>query len=173
MDRTEGTHTAEVEVLGERFLFTDDPVNVQALLSTQFNDFGINLVIRTVINQLTKPLGKGEPFYRDWFDFLGDSIFTTDSKQWHASRVLLRPLFLKTKLTELDIFESHVRKLINLLPRTSETVDVCDLFFRYTMDVSTEFLFGRSTDSLENSRNTFARAFADAQRFQNIVMRSG
>jgi hypothetical protein len=35
-----GSHTVEAEVMGQRIIFTDDPVNIKAILGTQFNDFG-------------------------------------------------------------------------------------------------------------------------------------
>ena len=82
-------------------------------------------------------------------------------------------MFLKNRLTDLEVFETHIHKLITLLPRGEETIDLADLFMRFTMDVATEFLFGRSTDSLENPRNKFVEAFADVQKLQNIFVRAG
>jgi hypothetical protein len=41
------------------------------------------------------------------------------------------------------------------------------------MDVSTEFLLGQSTNSLQDSSSTFAKAFAEVQRMQNIFVRAG
>ena len=35
-----GSHTAEVVVLGQRIVFTDNSENIKAILSTQFHDFG-------------------------------------------------------------------------------------------------------------------------------------
>ena len=59
------------------------------------------------------------------------------------------------------------------LPDSGITVNLAELFMRYTMDVSTEFLFGRSTKSLENPKDSFSQAFAEVQRMQNIFVRAG
>jgi cytochrome P450 len=140
----------------ERFLFTIDPENVKALLAAQFNDYG-----------------KSEIFHNDWKDFLGDSIFTTDGELWHTSRQLIRPQFIKDRVSDLAIFEKHVQVLIGLIPKDGREVNISDLFFRYTLDAATDFLLGRSTGSLENPQAQFAKAFAEAQRVQNIIARAG
>ena len=126
-------HTLEISPGGQRVVFTDDPENVKAVLATQFHDFG-----------------KGEPFRKDWQDFLGDSIFTTDLEQWHDSRQLLRPLFIRNRVSDLQIFEKHFEKLLGKMGRNGEPVDMAALFFRYTLDAATDFLLGKSVDSLDN-----------------------
>jgi cytochrome P450 len=148
--------TIDCRVAGRRFVFTIDPENVKALLATQFNDYG-----------------KSEIFHRDWKDFLGDSIFTTDGELWHNSRQLIRPQFIKDRVSDLAIFEKHVQILIGLIPKDGQEVDISDLFFRYTLDAATDFLLGKSSGSLENSQVQFAEAFAEAQRVQNIIIRAG
>jgi cytochrome P450 len=148
--------TVDCRVAGERFVFTIDPENVKALLAAQFSDYG-----------------KSEIFHADWKDFLGDSIFTTDGELWHSSRQLIRPQFIKDRVSDLAIFERHVQILIGLIPKDGQEVDISDLFFRYTLDAATDFLLGSSSGSLENSQVQFAEAFAEAQRVQNIIARAG
>lgn len=41
------------------------------------------------------------------------------------------------------------------------------------MDASTEFLLGKSINSLENPQAEFTKAFAEVQRVQNLVTRLG
>ena len=118
-------------------------------------------------------VGKGEPFHKDWYDFLGDSIFTTDRQQWHDARQLLRPHFLKSRLSDLKLFERHVSALMTQLPTDGTTVNLANLFLRYSMDVATDFLFGRTANSLDNPKDEFAQAFAEVQRMQNILVRAG
>jgi cytochrome P450 len=48
-----------------------------------------------------------------------------------------------------------------------------DLFFRFTLDASTDFLLGRSADSLTQSKIAFAEAFNDVQHIQSIFARLG
>lgn len=105
--------TIELTLARQRFIFTADPENVKAILATQFQDFG-----------------KGELFHHDWKEFLGDSIFTTDGKKWYDSRSLLRPQFIKTRVSDLEVFEEHVTKLIGLVGGRGQEVDISGLFYR-------------------------------------------
>ncbi|KAB8303191.1 hypothetical protein EYC80_004638 [Monilinia laxa] len=156
-------YTVEAYPGGQRTLFTADPENIKAILATQFTDYG-----------------KGKPFHDDWKDFLGDSIFTTDLDQWHDSRQLIRPQFIKDRVSDLDTFERHVQILIKKIKAKGkkwdgsqgQEIDVSDLFFRYTLDAATDFLLGRSVESLEEP-GEFANAFGEVQRVQSIIARAG
>lgn len=53
----------------------------------------------------------------------------------------------------------------------SESVEV--MCIRYTLDAATEFLLGRSANSLGNADSDFALAFDEVQRIQTIRVRSG
>ena len=105
--------TIELSLARQRFIFTADPENVKAILATQFQDYG-----------------KGELFHQDWKEFLGDSIFTTDGKKWYDSRSLLRPQFIKSRVSDLEVFEEHVTKLIGLIGGHGQEVDISGLFYR-------------------------------------------
>ena len=100
-------------------MFTADPENIKAILTTQFSDYG-----------------KGKPFHDDWKDFLGDSIFTTDGEQWHTNRQLIRPQFVRDRVSDLHIFEKHAQKLMNLMGGKGEEIDINVLFFRYVLPCS-------------------------------------
>nr|UYD62319.1 cytochrome P450 [Leptographium qinlingense (nom. inval.)] len=174
-------HTVEVRVLNTRIIFTDDVENIKAILATQFGDYG-----------------KGEPFHREFKPFLGDSIFTTDGAAWHASRQLLRPQFIKDRVSDLHIFERHLDVLFTAmavggdaaatavamnaqrngtstsrLTANGRVIDISNLFFRYTLDVTTDFLLGKDTASLTTPRQGFAEAFNEVQRVQSLISRSG
>ena len=58
-------------------------------------------------------------------------------------------------------------------PSDGETLNIADLFMRYTMDVSTELIFGKSMSSLRNPKDKVTQAFAEVQRMQNIFVRAG
>ncbi|KAF2795331.1 cytochrome P450 52A11 [Melanomma pulvis-pyrius CBS 109.77] len=139
----------------ERVILTADPENIKALLATQFKEFG-----------------KGEAFRLDWHAFLGDSIFTTDGDQWHNSRQLIRPQFIKDRVSDLDIFEEHTQILLEKLGGNRE-VDFLNLMFRYTLDAATHFLLGKSVESLTNPQTVFADAFYNVQRIQGLIARIG
>jgi cytochrome P450 len=152
--------TAEVDAgISTRVILTKDPENIKALLTGQFADYG-----------------KGEPFHREWKEFLGDSIFATDGELWSRSRQLIRPMFARERLVDTEIFEKHVQKLIPLLGghlNGSKVVDVGSLFFRYTLDAATDYLLGQGTDSLENPATRFAEAFRYVQQRQAELFRFG
>jgi cytochrome P450 len=117
--------------------------------------------------------GKGGPFHKDWYDFLGNSVFTVDGQQWQDARRQLRPQFFKTRISDPIMFERHVQKVIGLIPTDGDTVDLASIFMRYTMDVATDLLLGKSTNSLENPDSVFIQAFAHIQKMQNILVRAG
>ena len=106
---------------------------------------------------------------------MGLSIFTTDGKQWHDSRSLLRPQFIKDRVSDLHTFEKHAQKLVQLLAgsHNGATVRADNLFYRYTLDAATDFLLGKSVDSLDNGQTEFAQAFADVQNAQSLIARAG
>ncbi|KAL2271121.1 hypothetical protein VTJ83DRAFT_492 [Remersonia thermophila] len=165
-------YTAETRIAGRRIVFTADPDNIKAILATQFQDFG-----------------KGELFHREWKEFLGDSIFTTDGTLWHNSRQLIRPQFIKDRVSDLHVFESHMQTLFRAIANggalngeaqpvdveagNGRPVDIADLFFRYTLDSATEFLLGYDVKSLTTPRQEFADAFAVAQHVQSVISRAG
>lgn len=178
--RDAGQHTAEFRVLNRRIIFTDDVENIKAILAAQFGDYG-----------------KGEPFHREFAPFLGDSIFTTDGASWHASRQLLRPQFIKDRVSDLDTFENHLEIFFAAMSvggdasataaalaakregssvshsANGRVMDISDLFFRYTLDVITDFLLGKDVESLTTPRQEFAEAFTEVQRVQSIISRTG
>ena len=140
-----------------RVIFTADPENIKAILATQFDDYG-----------------KGPNFHKEWQEFLGDSILTTDLKQWHDSRQMIRPIFTRDRVGDLDVIEKHVQKLMRLLgPGDGRVVRFDRLLSRFTLDASTDFLFGRSVDTLGNEDNMFGDAFDEVQRVQATNIRAG
>jgi cytochrome P450 len=149
-----GRYTVEAGV-GERVILTAEPENIKAILATQFKDYG-----------------KGEQFRKDWHTFLGNGIFTTDGQLWHNSRQLIRPQFVKDRLSDIDIFEQHTQILISKIAQ-SEEIDTLDMMFRYTLDAATHFLLGQSVGSLDEPQTVFADAFYNAQRVQGYVPKLG
>lgn len=155
--KAKNSYTCELHLLAaERVIFTADVENTKAILTTQFQDFG-----------------KGERFHQEWKDFLGDSIFVTDNQQWHDSRNLIRPMFQRERVADLDLVETHVRKVINLVgPGDGRMIQLDKIFFRFSLDASTDFLYGRSVNSLDHE-SEFAKAFDEVQRVQVLEGRLG
>lgn len=127
------SHYVEVSLTGQkRILMTREPEQIKAILATQFTKFG-----------------HGPQWHRLWRPFLGDGIFATDGQQWHDSRNMIRPMFVKERVRDLDMFDAAINKLMSKLPPAGTTVDVKDLFYRLTLDTTTEFLLGQNVNSLD------------------------
>ena len=140
-------------LLGTRAINTIDPENIEAILSTQFKDFG---------------LGAREQNFRP---LLGRGIFTQNGAEWKYSRDLLRPIFNHQRT---DYFTQIKKAVENLLIRIQE--DACDgfvdlqpLFFLLTLDVTTAAVLGKSTNSLQDKGGKiglqFAKAFDEGQHY--------
>lgn len=73
---------------------------------------------------------------------------------------MLRPQFEKSQVSAIDQFEPYVQKLISCIP-AGETVDLQELFHKFTMDTSTDFLMGTGTDCLggDKAADKFAVTF--------------
>ena len=97
----------------------------------------------------------------------GDGIFNQEGPSWKHSRELLRAPLQHKNYENLDVFRQGVDDLIDVLSSQSAVIDLQPLFFRLTLDVATEFLFGESVNSLKApnsaSKQTFGEAFNTAQ----------
>jgi cytochrome P450 len=78
-------------------------------------------------------------------------------------------MFIKDKVRDLQIFDRWAGALISKLPPSGQTVDISDLFYRMTLDVTTDYLLGASVNSLDNPASDFARAFNEVQRIQMMI----
>jgi len=114
--------------------FTSDPENLKAMLATQFEDFDLGPVRRGTM-----------------LPSLGDGIFVQDGKAWEHSRAMLRPNFVREQISDLELEETHVQELLQVMPVRSDgwtaMTDIQTLFFRLTLDSACEFLFGESVGS--------------------------
>jgi cytochrome P450 len=131
-----GALTFATNILGSRGFFTADVHNIQAILATQFEDFELGQVRRD----------NARPFF-------GDGIFTSDGKAWVHHRAMLRPQFSREQVSHLEVDERHVQALLRLLRASpekdnwTEALDLQPLFFHYSLDAFTEFMFGKSVKS--------------------------
>ncbi|KAK7382683.1 hypothetical protein VNO80_01657 [Phaseolus coccineus] len=117
-------------LLNTNIFVTSDPINVQHITSTKFENYG-----------------KGDDF-REIFEVLGDGIFRSDSQQWKYNRSLLHSTFKQVS------FQLFVHKTINdkiescLLPfldhvwKQGREVDLQDAFQRLTFDVICSTVLG-------------------------------
>ncbi|KLJ12134.1 hypothetical protein EMPG_09562 [Blastomyces silverae] len=147
----------EMNLTGDqRNILTREPEHIKTVLTGKFADYG-----------------KGPEFHDLWSPFLGDSIFTTDGKQWSNSRNLIRPMFAKNRVSDLDIFERRTQIMLGLFAPAGQAFDLMNLFYRLTIDITTEFLLGQSINSLENPKGDFVDAFEEVQRIQMLLTTIG
>ncbi|KAF3935910.1 hypothetical protein ABW20_dc0106133 [Dactylellina cionopaga] len=158
-------NTYKVNMLGSTSVATREPRNIQAVLTSQFKDFGI-----------------GPPRIGSFKPLLGEGIFSIDGRGWEHSRALLRPQFARDQITQLENMEEHIQTMMDCIPTDGSVVNIQELFFELTIDSATHFLFGESCETLKHRRNIlrggvqgvpagnrFARAFDLSQ--QHIINR--
>ncbi|CAK9437224.1 uncharacterized protein LODBEIA_P16020 [Lodderomyces beijingensis] len=138
-------------IFGKGIIFTKDPENIKAILATQFTDFGLGHRLR-------------------YFDpLLGKGIFTLDHAGWKDSRAMLRPQFAREQVAHVRSLEPHIQYLFKHIDlHKGEYFDIQELFFRFTVDSATEFLFGSSVSSLQDESigcNTKELDFAGRLQF--------
>ena len=154
-------HTYYGKRLLKTIILTRDPQNIKTILSLKFKDYGLGDRIE----------GAGS--------LLGHGIFTTDGAHWAQSRSMIRPNFVRDQVADLEMFEEQMADFFALIPADGSTVDLQELFFSYTIDSATEFLFGQSVQSLKKLRegvrdeNGFAAAFNYAQMAVSTKLRLG
>jgi len=125
-------NTFWVQAMGKWILMTNDPQNLKAILSTSFDDWPVAGPRLDAVLPILGP----------------DSIFSSNGAKWHDSRAMMRPAFVRNQIADLACFERHVGRLLDIIPKNGETVDLQDLFYRMTMDSATDFMFGYSTNML-------------------------
>lgn len=149
-----GVNTYTQLVLGDRVIVTREPENIKTVLAAKFRDFEFSHRRK---DSCAPILGRG--------------IFTTDGKEWEASRALLRPSFARSLVGDLEVFETHASKMIARIPRDGSTVDLQELFFMLTLDSATDFLFGQSTNVLGTGEARHrGKRFAEHLSYTTSVM---
>ena len=62
---------------------------------------------------------------------------------------MLRPQFAREQVAHVKALEPHMQVLFKHIRKSGgRTFDLQELFFRFTVDSATEFLFGESVESL-------------------------
>lgn len=157
----DGTKTLRSQGIGRFAFFTSDPENIKAILSTDFQSFGLGSRHRT------------------FYPLLGDGIFTLDGAGWQHTRALLRPQFTRQQISHSDTLDIHTNHLVNiLLESKGNSIDVQPLFYNLTLDTATEFLLGESVHSQTGGNPKypgameFGRSFSNAQQFLTKRLRA-
>lgn len=110
--------TLEITVLGDVSIQTAHPENIQAVCTSNFDDWGVEPMRGRI----------GAPF-------MDRGIFMTDGDYWRYSRSLIRPIFSKAEIADLDNFERYVKSLLNIIPTDGESFDLLPLVKRLVRGV--------------------------------------
>lgn len=152
-------HTVKVPIFDYEILVTRDPENVRAIFcGTTAADYDISASRAA-----------------SWFPMLGRGIFTTRGWEWKHSRSMLRGQFARDVVADVEREERHVQCLIERIlasnigsvpagahlgsnvKRTSgrwtEKLDLLPLFFNFTLDTASEFLYGESVHSQQGNQD--------------------
>ena len=128
-----GYDSGKFTIAGLELVVTRDPENMKAVLGTQFNDFSLGIR------------------HSQFYPLLGDGIFSLDGSGWKHSRAMLRPQFAREQVAHVKALEPHVQVLAKHIRNAKgKEFDLQELFFRFTVDSATEFLFGESVESLRD-----------------------
>lgn len=142
-------NTFTVTTLRSHAVHTNEPENLKTIAATKFDDWSVRpgrLALEPLMLR---------------------SVFMVDGPEWSHARALIRPIFVKDQVSDLDSIEEHVQALLALIPKDGSTVELQDLFHRFTLDTSSEFLFGQSAYSLRPNQSD---ALARFDRNVNICM---
>ncbi|KAK4125020.1 cytochrome P450 [Parathielavia appendiculata] len=130
--------------LGKWVLMTNEAENIKTILSTKMDDWPI-----------------AGPRLFATLPVLGpNSIFTSNGEAWRRARALLKPSFERDQLTDLRCFDRHIGNMLSKIPADGIAFDMQSLLLDMTMDSSTDFLLGYST-------NLLTKASPEAEHFVN------
>ncbi|KAK8036066.1 hypothetical protein PG991_002139 [Apiospora marii] len=147
--------TIRIDILGEGYIITD-PVNIEAILNSRFEDFGLG----------SRRMGL--------LPLLGEGIFVQDGSAWRHSRELLRRQFARIRELGLSALGEHADGLLDAISRESNTssggiVDLQPHFFEYTLSTTTQLLFGEPHGSLPASEREALRENFEYASFVSAI----
>ncbi|KAE8443610.1 hypothetical protein EG329_001543 [Mollisiaceae sp. DMI_Dod_QoI] len=142
-------------LFGQEGYMTTDPKNIEAILSTHFEDWG---------------LGSRRP---GLYPLLGEGIFTQEGKPWRHSREILRRQFVRIQYQNLKVFDEHINDLISgLTTAGDDIVDLQPFFFKFTLATTTDLIFGEPVGMLDDDvQDTFANNFDYASMISALRLR--
>ncbi|KAF2096846.1 cytochrome P450 [Rhizodiscina lignyota] len=145
----------KVMLFGQVGYMTTDPKNIESILSTHFEDWGLG----------SRRGGL--------FPLLGEGIFTQDGRPWKHSRELLRRQFVRIQYQNPKVFDQHINELINGLSASGDgVVDLQPYLFRFTLATTTDLIFGEPVGRLgDDLQDTFSDNFDYASSISAIRLR--
>ncbi|EHK20480.1 uncharacterized protein TRIVIDRAFT_49165 [Trichoderma virens Gv29-8] len=126
--------TFAIKFMGVKQICTIEGENLKAIQATNFKDFGLEPMRRKT---------KGA------MPFADKGISTTDGKDWEFARFLVKPFFYREVYASIDRIDPYINRLFTLLPKEEGvTFDIQPLIQRWFLDLTSEFIFGKTMDSM-------------------------
>ncbi|XP_074570864.1 cytochrome P450 704C1-like [Curcuma longa] len=133
-----------------QYIYTADPIVVEYLLKTNFQNYG-----------------KGWLHYENLKDLFGDGIFSVDGDNWRRQRKLASYAFSTKALRDFSsaIFRKNASKLAHVVSssaKSNDKFDVQHLLMKSTMDSIFRIGLGvelNCSDSSDQGGNEFAKSF--------------
>ncbi|KAF8331895.1 cytochrome P450 monooxygenase CYP63 [Cantharellus anzutake] len=123
-----GCDTLNLGLWWEDSFVTRNHHTVQMMLATNFDNFM-----------------KGPSNLERINGMFGEGIFGTDWPKAKVHRAMTRPFFARERIRDFNIFDHYSEKAIKHFRARAEinqSIDVQDIFGRFTLDAAGEFLFG-------------------------------
>ena len=146
---------------GPRTIHTFDPVHVQHILSqgsqgeASCQRVGTELMDRTDFG-----LGSRPHIFRP---LLGRGIFALEGDAWKCSRDLIRKQLSRINDGGYDLLEGPVDEMLQNMLDAGPLLDLQPLFYRLTLQITTDLLLHGSDSGISKDSTSFARAFDRAQ----------
>ncbi|XXH01639.1 hypothetical protein Hte_007999 [Hypoxylon texense] len=124
--------TCCIHLFGVTGYFTTDPENIDAILSTKFEDYGLG----------SRPLGT--------YPLFGEGIFSQDGPAWKRSRELIRRQFVRVAKQIPQAFTESVEELVSGIEEATVDgrVDLKPFMYEFTLSTTTKLLFGEPHSSM-------------------------
>ncbi|KAL9109386.1 MAG: hypothetical protein Q9227_005893 [Pyrenula ochraceoflavens] len=150
--------TFQENCYGRTVITTMEPANFQYVGALAFDDFVKGNGGRTGASA----------------ELVGPGILTSSGSEWKRSRDLIKPIFSRGEIADVNIIDKHVRNFLSFLPQDNSTVDVLPLIQKMFLDASSEFLLGKSLNALSTDPpaettaflNTFDKALRNFGRWR-------
>ncbi|XP_046816870.1 cytochrome P450 9e2-like [Vespa crabro] len=102
----------------------------------------------------------------------GKNLFSLKGDRWRETRTMLSPAFTLSKLKGMfklmNECGADFTDFLSKLPKDKKTIEMKDVFTRFTNDVIATCAFGISMNSMKNPQNEFYVLGRDATNFEGI-----
>ena len=122
--------TFTTRYLGSTSIYTIDPDNIRSMTTGNFEHWGKS------------------PWVQEAGKHIGHGVLLNDGEAWKESRNVLKPIFARLPDTSAFL-EPHLQHLMQAIrEKRTSAFNFQELSDKFVLDVSTELLFGRSTEIL-------------------------